>query len=295
MDWKSLVEQFLNDKSLEKNLSKNTQMTYRNQLKGYINHLDNLDRVPATVSRADILSYLAKKKERGLKEASLFCAAFAIRLFHRYLSDREITPADPTAGMSLPPFNHKIPEPLTRLEMERLIGLSDGTAFSQIRMKAALELLYSTGMRISELLSLRLDQVHVEKTWLKVLGKGRKERVLPFSPKAQAALRSYLEARAKRPNQISYFVFLNSKGRPLTRGGFWWQLNQLSQTAKMKSRLFPHRIRHTAATLLLAGGADLKEVQEYLGHVSVATTQRYLHVTVDRLRQVCQTAHPAFS
>jgi site-specific recombinase XerD len=157
-----------------------------------------------------------------------------------------------------------------------------------------IELLYSTGMRVSELTSLSADQLNLKGGSVRILGKGGKERIVPVGPRAVTAIRRYLEARGRRFGAANGPFFLSFRGRPLNRGALWFILRNVARSAGLTGRIFPHRIRHSSATHLLAGGADLRVLQQLLGHASIVTTQRYTHVSTELLKQTCQKAHPRF-
>ena len=290
-----LLDGFIRHVRVERGLSENTCLSYGYQLGAYLAFLRVRGRESAMATRDDILAYLERRKDDGLKSASLFIAAMAVRQFHRHLARTGCVPTDPTVGMSLPRFKQQIPEPLEAKRMDQLLRLPVGSRFAVLRDHAMLEFIYATGIRVSELTGLRPEQVDLGGGWVRVLGKGSKERVVPFGPRATAALRRYLAARSVRfPNAIDT-VFLNARGRGLTRSGFAQRLAAAARRAGISERLTPHRIRHTTATVLLEGGASLRVVQEILGHRSVLTTQRYTHVSSKFMRQACEKAHPAFS
>jgi integrase/recombinase XerD len=244
--------------------------------------------------RDDVLAYLEQKKNSGVKSASLFGIAIAIRQFHRFLVAAGHAAVDITSGMRLPKFKQRLPQPLSVNDIEKLLSLPTGNKFHLIRNQAMLELMYATGMRVSELVNLKSEQVNMDECLVRILGKGSKERIIPFGQKAKEALIRYLEAKNKRFHLLQDSLFLNSQGQVLTRGGFWWQLKRMARQAVIKTEVRPHVIRHSAATHLLEGGTDLRILQEILGHQTISTTQRYTHVTTAFLRQTCQKAHPRF-
>lgn len=290
-----LLKQFIRHITVERGLAPNTCQSYGYQLGGYLAFLRQRGRELAAAVRDDVLAYLERRKDEGLKSASLFLAAMAVRQFHRYLAEARLTPADPTAGMRLPRFKQRIPKPLGEEAMERLLRPPMGARFAVLRDHAMIELMYATGMRVSELTGLRLGQVDLQEGWVRVMGKGSKERLVPFGPRAAAALRHYLEARARRFLAAGDVVFLNGRGQgPITRGGFGRRLAAVARRAGLSGRVTPHQIRHSCATALLEGGADLKVLAELLGHASVLTTARYAHVTAEHLKKACQRAHPRF-
>ncbi|MHB2025106.1 MAG: tyrosine recombinase [Elusimicrobiota bacterium] len=290
-----MLDGFLRHLRVERGLSENTCLSYGYQLGAYVAFLRDRGKEPATAMRDDVLAYLERRKAAGLKSASLFIAAMAVRQFHRHLVGSSRAPADPTGGMRLPRFKQRIPKPVDAEGMDRLLRPPVGAKFSALRDHAMLELMYATGMRVSEVVGLRLGQLDLQGGWVRVMGKGSKERVVPFGERAAAALRRYLEVRAARFGSAGDVVFLNGQGRgPITRGGFGRRLGMTARRAGFPGRVTPHQIRHSCATLLLEGGADIRVLQELLGHSSITTTQRYAHVTTEHLRAVCQRAHPRF-
>ena len=290
----ALLDGFIRHLRVERGLSENTCLSYGYQLGAYVAFLRARGQEPTTTTRDDVLAYLERRKGDGLKSASLFIAAMAVRQFHRYLAQGGHASADPTAGMRLPRFKQRIPKPVDAEGMERLLRPPTGAKFSALRDHAMLELMYATGMRVSELVGLRLEQVDLRQGWVRVMGKGAKERGVPFGPRAGAALGRYLEVLAARFPDVGDVVFLNARGRGLTRSGFGGRLAAAARRAGLSGRMTPHQIRHSCATHLLEGGADLRVIQQLLGHSSITTTQRYTHVSARHLRQSLQAAHPRF-
>ncbi|MFA5138319.1 MAG: tyrosine-type recombinase/integrase [Elusimicrobiota bacterium] len=290
----ALLDDFVRHLRVERGLSRNTELSYGYQLKGYLAFLAARGKGPLSVERDDVLAYLERRKEDGLKSASLFIAAIAVRQFHRYVAQVGHVAADPTNGLRLPRFKQRIPEPLDAERMDRLLHPPVGAKFSALRDHAMFELMYATGMRVSELTGLRMGQVDLAGDWVRVMGKGSKERIVPFGPRAAQALGRYLAARtAKFPAALDT-IFLNIRGKGLTRAGFGWRLAAAARRAGLSCRLTPHQIRHTTATVMLEGGASLCVVQEMLGHASLLTTQKYTHVSAKFMRETCRNAHPRF-
>lgn len=289
------LDEFVRHLRVERGLSPCTWTSYGYQIRGYLRFLEGRGRIPASATREDVLGYLEARKDAGVTGSTLFAAAIAVRGFHRYLAAQGHASADPTAGMRLPKYKQRLPEPLSVDEMERLLSMPTGNKFHLVRMKAALEVLYSTGCRVSELLNIKLEQLHIEEGWVRVIGKGNEERVLPVGPRAKEALLRYLEARKRRFPSTGDTLFLTTRGGPISRTTFWWQLRQLARRAGLSGRVFPHQFRHGAATCMLEGGADIRVVQEMLGHRSLSTTMIYTHVSQKFLRRACEKAHPAWA
>ena len=290
----ALLDEFVRHLRVERGLSPCTWKSYGYQIRGYLRFLEARRRSPEGATREDILAYLERRKEDGLKSASLFIAAMALRQFHRYLAASGRALADPTAGMRLPRFKQRIPEPLGADAMDRLLRPPPSGKFGALRDHAMIELMYAVGLRVSELVGLRLGQVDLREGWVRVIGKGSKERLVPFGPRATAALRRYIEARDVRFPAAGDILFLNGRGGPLTRGGFASRLAAAARRAGISGRVTPHQLRHSCAPSLLEGGADLRVLSELLGHASVLTTARYAHVSAEHLKAACRRAHPRF-
>ena len=289
-----LLDEFLRHLRVERGLSPRTWESYGYQIKSYIRFIEARGHEPASSTREIVTAYLGVLKERGLKGASIFAAAITIRGFHRFSLERRYATNDPTAGMRLPKFTQRLPNPLSVAEIEKLLSLPTGTKFHRVRFHAMLELLYATGLRVSELIGLKIGHVNLEEESILVLGKGGKERIVPFGQKAKGSLLRYLEARRNRFPVVQDTLFLNSRGQGLTRGGFWWELKRMARRAGMNGAISPHRIRHSCATAMLEGGADIRVVQEMLGHRNITTTQIYTHVSQEFLRHACEKSHPMF-
>lgn len=290
----ALLDEFMQHLRVERGLSPCTWASYGYQIRGYMRFLATWGITPATATRESVLGYLEARKNARVASSSIFAAAIAIRQFHRFLLERGYAPADPTAGMKLPKFRQRLPEPLGVNEMAALLDAPTGFSFSQIRNKAMLELMYATGMRVSELLGLTVDRVNLDDSSARVCGKGGRERIVPFGNKAKEAISGYLDARNQRLPIPQTTLFVNSRGQSLNRGTFWWELRRLAARAGLKCRVTPHQVRHSTATHLLVGGADIRVLQELLGHHSVMTTQRYAHVTVEMLKVSLGQSHPRF-
>jgi len=289
-----MVDEFIQHLGVERGLSPCTCSSYGYQIRGYMRFLATSGLTLSTVTREAILDYLEAKKDAKLAGSSIFAAAIAIRQFHRFLLERGHTQSDPTAGMSLPKFKQRLPEPLTAEAVGTLLDAPIGRKYHQVRNRAMLELMYATGMRISELLSITLPMLDLIQGQARVCGKGGKERVIPFGQKAKDAVIAYLEARVNRFRLASDIVFLTSKGEAIKRGTFWLELKGMARKAGLRGRVTPHQIRHSAATHMLEGGADIRVLQEYMGHSMITTTQRYAHVSAKLLTATCRKSHPRF-
>ncbi len=290
-----LLAQFLAHIRGECGLSKATESTYRYQIESYLSRLAALKTNLRRVTKTTLLSILDRRRKTGAASGTLFNFILAIRRFHRFLTEDDTGFINPTAGMKLPKLTQRIPNPLSVQEIERFLDLPTGDRFTGIRNRALFELAYSSGLRASELVGLQRDQIRLEEGWIRVRkGKGGKDRVVPIGPKAIESMARYLEARERLFGGINGPLFLNLKGNPLNRGGFWWLVRQRARQVGLGGRITPHLIRHCYATHLLAGGASLRAIQELLGHADISTTLIYTHVDLNFLTTTCRDAHPRY-
>jgi len=292
---KELIKEFLDYLSVERGLSKNTIESYGRDLDKYISFLkskaiESLD----SVKRQDIQNFLMYLKEKGLNASSIARNLVAIKIFHRFLVSQRCIKEDVTSVLEAPKLWKTLPEVLDLSEVEALLGKPNIRDRQGQRDKAALELMYATGMRVSELVNLKLNDLNLDVGFVKCLGKGRKERIIPVGRKAKEALKKYLEKA--RPKFIkrgdANALFLTRLGRPMTRQSFWLMIKHYVRNARIKKRVTPHTLRHSFATHLLQRGADLRIVQELLGHANISTTQIYTHINKERLKQIHQKYHP---
>jgi integrase/recombinase XerD len=292
---KELIDSFLNYISVERGLSNNTVISYREDLNTYINflegrHIDALSKI----NKNDITNFMLSQKDRGLAANSVARRLAAIRMFHRFLARERIIKNDPTTLIDSPKLWKKIPDSLTLSEVEALIAAPGIRDKQGVRDKAILETLYATGMRVSEAVNLKSDNVNLDIGFLRCIGKGDKERVVPLGSKAITSIKRYLEV--SRPHFLkgkqSEFLFLNRFGKKISRQSFWKIIKKYAREAKIKKPIRPHILRHSFATHLLERGADLRSVQEMLGHSNIATTQIYTHINRDRLKSVHKQFHP---
>lgn len=249
---------------------------------------------PADVSRAAITLYLVGQRQRGRAPATIKRRAAAIRAFYRFLLREEEVDQDPTLDLAPPRLPRRLPRLLTVEEVELLLAMPDLKKPEGVRDRAMVELMYASGLRVSETVGLELSDVDLAAELVRCVGKGNKERLVPMGVQAVKALRLYL--RQGRPllvrRGLTQALFVNRRGRRLTRQGCWKLIRQYARRAGITKPLTPHVLRHSFATHLLERGADLRAVQEMLGHASISTTQVYTHVTRDRLREVYRGSHP---
>ena len=289
------LDYFLNYLEVEKGLSLNTLEAYGRDLTRY---LDSLSRHGITsmddVRQQQVLQFLAAQKTAGLSPRSRARTLSALRTFHRFLLNEKYSGLDPTALVESPRALQPLPKLLSQAEVERLLAAPHGDEALALRDRALLEVLYATGMRVSELVGLSLGDLKLDIGCLNAFGKGAKQRLIPLGEVAIEILRDYLHnGRPKlQASVITELVFLNRRGKGLSRQGFWKNLKRYAIEANITQQVYPHMLRHSFATHLLENGADLRAVQTMLGHADISTTQIYTHVVQERLKQVHQQFHP---
>lgn len=290
------LDAFLNYLAVEKGLSAHTLEAYSRDLNGYIGFLKAEAAVELAdqVSQAMLLDYLAFLKSNRLSPRSRARALSAVRGFHRFLVRENHSGQDPTALIEAPRSLKTLPDLLTVSEVDRLLRVPGGQSPIALRDRAMLEVLYATGMRVSELVGLRVADLKLDIGCLNAFGKGSKQRIIPLGEEALEILGDYLHyGRAKLlKDKTSEAVFLNRRGTAMTRQGFWKKLKQYALQAGIRKNIYPHMLRHSFATHLLENGADLRSVQMLLGHADITTTQIYTHVIQERLKQVHEQFHP---
>jgi integrase/recombinase XerD len=294
-----LVLDFLAYLEFERGLSRNTLEAYRTDLLQFGRFLGRRDLSALEAGPTDVADFLAELATGGVERrpastATIHRKTACLRSFYRHLRREGLLDTDPTATLSPPRRSRKLPHVLTRGEIDRLLAQPRGAEPAALRDRALLEVMYACGLRASEAIGLELTDIDLEERVLRARGKGSKERVVPIGQAAVRALRVYLERG--RPGLVKgspgAHVFVNFRGRPLTRQGLYKIVRRHAVTAGLADRLSPHTLRHTFATHLLAGGCDLRSVQEMLGHADVSTTQLYTHLSSQRLKDVYFRAHP---
>ena len=293
---KELVEEFLNYLSVERGLAKNTTDAYRMDLAKFTNFLNHhgigsLDKV----KKADITDYLMGQKDKNLTSTTLSRNLVALKMLFRYLAREKFIKEDVASVIEPPKVWKKLPDALSLQEVEALLAAPDLHERQGIRDKAFLELMYATGMRVSEAADLRLVDLNMDVGFLKCMGKGRKERIIPVGRKARDAVKKYLEKARPllaKKNPQEPVLFLNRFGKRISRQSLWNIIKVYALKARIKKRLTPHTLRHSFATHILERGADLRVVQELLGHANISTTQIYTHISKDRLKAIHQKYHP---
>ena len=289
------VDRFLEMAAVERGLAANTLEAYSRDLNRLAEFLFQRGvEAWGDATKSHLRAYIADVSGRRLSERSVVRLLGSMRRFFRFLLKEEVVSADPVPEFSSRGSTGRLPETLGTADMRALLEQPDDAKPLGARDRAMLELLYGSGLRVSELVSLRLQQVNLEGNYLTVKGKGAKVRLVPFGQWARDRLQRYLrEVRAGFLRRgYSDYVFLSRSGKPLTRQGFWKLLRGYARRAGLQHRVTPHTLRHSFATHLLEGGADLRAVQSMLGHSDIATTQIYTHVSRSRVKQVHRRFHP---
>jgi integrase/recombinase XerD len=289
------VDQYINYLVFEKGLSEKTIESYSSDLSKYLEFLKQ--KGVNDITQADtplILKHLIALRESGLGSKSCARHLITLRGFHKFLAQEKILEFDPAKLVDLPKSGLRLPDVLSVSEVNLLLNIPDINTLLGKRNSAMIELLYAAGLRVSELVNLKFLDVNLEACFVRVLGKGSKERIVPFGLYAKNKIDDYINN--SRPlllkNRISKFLFVARAGKPMTRQGFWKLLKQYVKQAGIKKKVTPHSLRHSFASHLLEGGADLRTVQVMLGHVDISSTQIYTHVARDYLRQIHEKYHP---
>jgi integrase/recombinase XerD len=295
MDPYQWVDQYLNYLKIEKGLAPKTINAYAGDLDRFMAYLDQqavtgLDGIDTPT----ILKYIIELRKSGRSARTRARHLVAIRGFFGYLTKSNIVSSNPVKRVDLPKIGFKLPEVIDSKQVDELLEIPDRQRAKGLRDAAMLELMYAAGLRVSELIHLEITAVNLEAGFVRVLGKGSKERIVPIGRKAIDCIQDYLEQA--RPQLlkalVSRYLFVARGARPMTRQGFWKLFRRYALQAGLPSRATPHSLRHSFASHLLEGGADLRAVQVMLGHVDIATTQIYTHVAQKRLIEIHQKYHP---
>lgn len=290
------MDTFLNYLSVERSLSRNTIVSYRRDLEKYIQYLKDsrIDSLSAA-SRKNISDFMFSLKDKGLSSASIARNLVAIKVFYRFLVRERIMGIDPSGLLDSPKLWKRIPDVLSLEEVKAMLAVPSLNQPLGIRDKAVLELMYATGLRVSEAVSLKVQDLNLGVGFLRCIGKGSKERIVPLGRKAATAVQAYLEkARPQllKSSSGSPVLFLSRLGRQMSRQSLWKLIKRYARQAGIKKDIRAHTLRHSFATHLLEGGADLRSVQEMLGHADISTTQIYTHIDKNRLKMIHRNFHP---
>lgn len=290
----SLVRAFLNYLRVEKGLAQNTILAYGRDLKKFQSFAEVRGRTLKQINHDHIVDFLTSLYRSGLDSRSVARHLVTLRHFFRFAQIEGYVVEDPVASVESPRFRMRLPNHLSTDEVNRLLEQPDTSTPIGTRDKAMIELLYSTGLRVSELVNLRLSDLQMESGCLRCIGKGNKERMVPMGRSAVASIEQYLrqDRQSLLRGKTSPYVFLNRFGGRMGRIGFWKKLSEYGRKAGLRLKLKPHMLRHSFATHLLERGADLRSVQLMLGHADISTTQIYTHVVKDRLKEVYKAHHP---
>ncbi|HEY80990.1 MAG TPA: site-specific tyrosine recombinase XerD [Caldilineae bacterium] len=296
------INQFLEYLEVEKGYSTNTLAAYQNDLGQFLVFLQAQQRSPeqrpddwAGVTRDHIISYILDMKEREYASSTIARKVAAVKSFFKHLHEMGAIRTNPANELETPRAEKHLPATISAAEVDKLLAAPSTATPAGLRDRAMLELLYATGLRVSELVSLNVNDVDLEEGMVRCMGKGKKERILPVYQRAREALARYLKEGRPRllgEGNNEQALFLNRRGARLTRQGLWLIIKRYVEQVGIKENVTPHTLRHSFATHMLRGGADLRAVQQMLGHANISTTQIYTQVTDERMREVYDEAHP---
>lgn len=294
MKHSSLLKSYLNFLYVERGLAENTREAYARDLRRLEEFLERKGKNPGDCDANDLFVFLLELKKEGMAARTVARVTAALRGFFAFLEAEGLRADDPTPYLTSPKLNEVIPRVLSEKTMDKLLTDKLEAGELAVRDRAIMEVFYSSGLRVSELTTVRINDIELELGYVKCRGKGGKERIVPLGEEAVSALRRYLgKARPLLTKGRSVeTLFLNAHGRALTRQGVWLILKNWAKSHGIEENIYPHMLRHTFATHLLEHGADLRSVQEMLGHADIATTQVYTHLTRKRLLEVFRQAHP---
>ncbi|MBU3911824.1 MAG: site-specific tyrosine recombinase XerD [Candidatus Omnitrophica bacterium] len=291
----TLIDEFLSYLSVERGLSNNTLISYKRDLRKFLNYL-KARRIASIekVSRHNVTSFMLDEKDKGLSANSISRELACLKSFFKFLLRENKIKDNITGVIESPKLWKKLPDVLSLDEVEAILKTPNIRDVAGARDKASIELMYATGMRVSELVNLKMDDLNIKVGFAKCFGKGGKERIVPFGRKAKESILRYLEKSRPRllKKKVSNALFLTRLGRAMSRQTFWKTIKKYTREARIKKNVTPHSLRHSFATHILERGADLRIVQEMLGHADISTTQIYTHVNKDRLKSIHKKFHP---
>lgn len=291
----SLADRYLNYLVFEKGLSKKTMESYSRDLVRYFDFLNKkgIEQISDTDTPV-LLQHMINLRKSGLVSRSIARHLVTLRGFYKFLVHEKILGKDPSRLVDMPKTGLKLPDVLSVSDVKTLLTAPDITTFLGKRNGAMLELMYAAGLRVSELINLKLMDVNLEAGFVRAYGKGSKERIVPIGTYAKNKIEDYIKTARQSllKNKVSKYLFVTGSGKPITRQGFWKLLKKYAMQTGMKKKVTPHSLRHSFASHLLEGGADLRAVQTMLGHVDISTTQIYTHVARDHLKRMHERYHP---
>ena len=290
---KNLVESFLDFLQKDKKISDNTLQSYNRDIKLYCNYLDNNNLDPVKTTEEDLADYLASLKENGKAVSTVSRNLASLRSFYQYLYRTKVVPEDPNINLESPKIERKLPKVLSSEQVELLLEQPKCVDLKGYRDKAMLELVYATGIRVTELISLNIADINLESGYIKCAGK-TKERIIPIGTLAVNALKEYVEKSRNilLKDENDQALFVNVNGHRLTRQGFWKIIKQYKTQANIDIDITPHTLRHSFAVHLLENGAELRAIQEMLGHSDISSTQVYAQIGQNRIKDVYMKSHP---
>lgn len=289
------IDEFINFLAVERGLADNTLLAYRHDLSKYCAFLsDKGVRDVNRIKRDDVTKYMFDQKAKEMSTNSICRNLAAIKTFHRFLVRERLAKEDPTNLVDTPKLWKRVPDVLTIQEVEAILAATKGKGWQVVRDNAILELFYASGMRVSELVNLKVENVNLEVGYVRCIGKGQKERIIPIGRRAKESVLKYCQnVRAGLlKDKFVNFLFVSRLGKRISRQSVWKLIKFYAKKAKIKKEIKPHTLRHSFATHLLEHGADLRSVQEMLGHSDISTTQIYTHVDKERLKSVHKQFHP---
>lgn len=293
-DDETLIDGFIDRLWMERGLSQNTLSSYRSDIVGFSRWLHQRHSTLTEAKRSHLQSYLAERIANSAKPRSTARLLSSLRRLFRFMCREGMREDDPSSLVESPKLGRSLPKSLSESDIEALLNAPDGSTLLGSRDRAMLELMYASGLRVSEIVGLSMDQVSLQRGLLRLIGKGDKERLVPMGEEAQDRLEQYL--KHARPDllkqQQSNAVFITARGQAMTRQAFWYMIKRSAKKAAISFELSPHTLRHSFATHLLNHGADLRVVQMLLGHSDLSTTQIYTHVARERLKQLHAAHHP---
>jgi integrase/recombinase XerD len=297
MIWSEFIESYKNYLKLEKSLSGNTIEAYLKDISKFVEFVEEkgLKVLPGEINQSVIREFIDKINEAGMSASSQARALSGVKSFFKYLLIHDIIDRDPSSLIETPKIGRKLPVVLSPIEIEQLILAIDLDSETGYRNRAILETLYGSGMRVSELVNLRLTDVHFDESYLKVKGKGNKERLVPVGKKAKDAIILYIQnyrTKLKIDRKDENVLFLNRRGKKMTRVMIFTIIKDLADKIELNKVISPHTFRHSFATHLIEGGADLRAIQDMLGHESITTTEVYTHLDKEFLKDTIQRFHP---
>ncbi len=297
MMWEEFIDSYTNYLKLEKSLSGNTIEAYLKDIAKFIEFIESkgIKASPSEITQAIIREFIDKINDAGMSASSQARALSGVKSFFKYLLIHDIVERDPSSLIETPKIGRKLPVVLSPIEIEQLILAVDLDSETGYRNRAILETLYGSGMRVSELVNLRLTDVHFDESYLKIKGKGNKERLVPIGKKAKDSIILYIQnyrTKLKIDRKDENILFLNRRGKKMTRVMIFTIIKDLADKIELNKVISPHTFRHSFATHLIEGGADLRAIQDMLGHESVTTTEVYTHLDKEFLKETIARFHP---